>query len=379
MVKPYIPTALPFDILEWGSLVRLIGRVNAELARYDGVLQSIPSPLLLLSPMTTQEAVLSSKIEGTQANLREVMEYQAAPNVVGDIDGRKREDIQEIINYRAATDEAIARLEKRPLSLNLILGIHATLLNSVRGYNKARGKFRVSQNYIGTPGSTIQTARFVPPEPMRLMEHLDNWEKYIHYDEKDKLVQLAIIHAQFEIIHPFLDGNGRVGRILIPLFLYEKGMLSSPTFYLSEYLEMNRKAYTDGLLAITEEGDWQGWIQFFLQAILEQARANNRKAQKILDLYNEMKILVPEKTRSPYAIQILDTMFNEPIFTSRLFAKIADIPKPTTDRILSKLAADDIIQVIIPRRGQLPALFIFQRLFNIVEGHTLTDYTTNSP
>ena len=228
MVKPYIPHSLPLGDIEWGSLVRLISRANFEIALYDGVLRTMPNATVLLSPMTTQEAVLSSRIEGTQASLREVLEYQAAPNVVGDIGSQKREDIQEIINYRMAMDEAVVRLDKRPLSLNLILGIHATLLNSVRGYNKARGQFRTSQNYIGTPGSTIETARFVPPEPMRLMEHLDNFEKYVHFDEEDRLVQLAIIHAQFEIIHPFLDGNGRVGRILVPLFLYEKACCPVP-------------------------------------------------------------------------------------------------------------------------------------------------------
>ena len=377
MVKPYIPDSLPLGDIEWGALVRLISRANFEIALYDGVLRTMPNATVLLSPMTTQEAVLSSRIEGTQASLREVLEYQAAPNVVGDIGSQKREDIQEIINYRMAMDEAVVRLDKRPLSLNLILGIHATLLNSVRGYNKARGQFRTSQNYIGTPGSAIETARFVPPEPTRLMEHLDNWEKYVHYDEEDRLVQLAIIHAQFEIIHPFLDGNGRVGRILVPLFLYEKGLLSSPTFYLSEYLETNRTSYTDKLLAITEKDDWQGWIQFFLQAVVEQAKSNNRKAQSILDLYDEMKILVPDSTRSPYAIQILDTMFNGTVFTGGLFAKMADIPKPTTDRILARLAEDDILQVISPRRGRLPTLFIFQRLFNIVEGQNLPNYYTD--
>ena len=136
----------------------------------------------------------------------------------------------------------------------------------------------------------------------------------------------------------------------------------------------NRMAYTDKLLAITEEDDWQGWIQFFLQAVVEQAKANNRKAQSILDLYDEMKTLVPESTRSPYAIQILDTMFNGTVFTGSLFAEMADIPKPTTDRILARLAADDILQVISPRRGRLPTLFIFQRLFNIVEGQNLPIY-----
>ena len=373
MVKPYVPNSLPLDDIEWGPLVRLIGRANYELALYDGVLRTIPNASILLSPMTTQEAVLSSKIEGTQASLRDVMEYQAAPNVVGDAGSQKREDIQEIINYRRAMDEAVVRLEERPLSLNLILGIHSTLLNSVRGYNKARGKFRTSQNYIGTPGSTIQTARFVPPEPMRLMEHLDNWEKYIHYDDEDRLIQLAIIHAQFEIIHPFLDGNGRVGRILIPLFLYEKEMLSSPTFYLSEYLETNRATYADRLLAITEEGDWQGWIRFFLEAIAKQASANTRKAQSILSLYDEMKTRVTESTRSIYAIQILDTMFSQPVFTNSIFASMANMPRPTATRALNKLAQDDILQVIIQSSGQRPTIFMFDQLIREVQVSALHD------
>lgn len=372
MVKPYIPDSLPLEDIEWGSLVRLIGQANAGLARYDGVLQTIPNPSLLLSPMTTQEAVLSSRIEGTQANLTEVLEYQAAPNQAG-VGKQRKDDILEIVNYRIAMDMAVEELEKRPLSLNLFRDIHFTLLDSVRGRDKARGEFRRIQNHIGRPGSTIENARFVPPAPKHLMEHLDNFEKYVHFDEEDRLVQLAIVHAQFEIIHPFLDGNGRVGRILIPLFLYEKTILSSPTFYLSEYLDENDTEYRDRLLAITAEGDWLGWIQFFLGAIAKQASANTSKARSILNLYDEMKTKVAESTRSPYAIQILDAIFSRPLFTTNQFAEIADIPNRTATRVLNRLSESGILQVAIGGQGRSPTIFVFDQLIQEVERASFQD------
>ena len=367
MVNPYIPDSLPLNSIDWGSLVRLIGQANAELARYDSVLQSIPDASLLLSPMRMQEAVLSSRIEGTQANLAEVFEYQATPNREG-IGSHRSDDFLEIINYRMAMDRAIEQLEKRPLSLNLFREIHFTLLDSVRGRDKGRGEFRKVQNYIGLQRSSIENARYVPPAPEYLMAHLDNFEKYIHYDEEDRLVQLAIVHAQFEIIHPFLDGNGRVGRILIPLFLYEKGLLTSPNFYMSEYLEAHDEAYRDGLLAITAAGDWLGWIQFFLNAVAEQAGANNRRARNILELYNEMKEAVPKSTHSQYAIQILDTMFSYPIFTRNQFSEMAGIPRRTATRLLNKLNEDEILQIVALGQGQQPTIFMFNRLFDEIEG-----------
>ena len=214
-------------------------------------LQGIINPQVLLSPLTTNEAVLSSRIEGTQASLVEVLEFEASPKV--DIQTEKQKDIQEIINYRQAIGMAVEWLEEKPVTLNMIKEIHSILLDSVRGKDKGRGRFRTVQNWIGRPGTPMECAEYVPPEPMRLMEFLSNLEKYIHYEGKDPLVQLAIVHAQFEIIHPFVDGNGRVGRILAPLFLYEKRVLSSPMFYISQYLETNRNLYYDCLKAISQD------------------------------------------------------------------------------------------------------------------------------
>ena len=233
-MRPFVPESLPLQDIDWSAHITLIGRANRALAQYDGILFGVPNPVVLLSPMTTQEAVVSSKIEGTQATLGEVLKFEAGEEIDGE---SKRLDIQEIINYRHALWSAENALKTRPFTLNLLLELHGTLLNSVRGRNKSRGQFRTEQNWIGPPGTTIEQASFVPPAPLFVKEHLDNWEKYYHADERDPLVQLAIVHAQFEIIHPFLDEKWSLRAHLVSLFLYEKKLLSRPMFYLSGYVQ----------------------------------------------------------------------------------------------------------------------------------------------
>ncbi|MBF0541247.1 MAG: Fic family protein [Nitrospirae bacterium] len=298
---PYFPNELPLKKLNWESFVHLIGKANYEIARFEGILQAIINHLVLLYPLTTQEAALSSKIEGTIATIEEVYQYEA--KVLKDISDKKHNDILEILNYRKALDFAVESLNTRPISLNLILDIHSMLLDSVRGMTKARRELRKTQNWLGRPGTKIENASYIPPSPERLMEAFDNLEKYIHCDELDTLVQLAIVHAQFEVIHPFLDGNGRVGRILIPLFLYEKKLLKSPVFYISEYLEANREIYYDRLNQISHNDNWDDWIIFFLTAIIEQSRSNTLKAKAILDLYEKMKGVVSSIVRSQFSIE----------------------------------------------------------------------------
>jgi len=361
-MKPYIPEMLPLKSLNWVEFIHLIGEANRELARYEGILKGIVNPAVFLSPLTTQEAVLSSRIEGTQATLEEVLEYEAAPKK----NTFKEQDILEIINYRRALDHAVIYLKKKPISLNLIKEVHDILLDSVRGKNKARGQFRTTQNYIGTLGTTIEQASYIPPPPERLTELLSNLEKYIHSGEKDPLVQLAIVHAQFESIHPFLDGNGRVGRILIPLFLMEKKLLSSPVFYMSAYLEAHRDIYFEKLNAITKNREWEDWITFFLEAIIAQAKNNAGKATEILNLYDEMKIKVASATRSQFVIQALDTIFTSPIFKSSEFIKSSGIPLRSGLRILGQLEDQGIISVTRERQGKRPAIMEFTDLLNIV-------------
>lgn len=364
-MKPYIPDTLPLQNLDWVKFVSLIGKANAELARYDGILQGVINPHVLLSPLTTNEAVLSSRIEGTQASLVEVLEFEASPRVA--IETEKQKDIQEIINYRKAIGMAVNWLTKKPITLNMIKEEHSVLLDSVRGKDKGRGRFRAVQNWIGKHGTPIEQADYVPPEPMRLMEFLSNFEKYIHYEEKDPLVQLAIVHAQFEIIHPFVDGNGRLGRILIPLFLYEKTLLSTPMFYISEYLEANRDVYYGRLKAITQDKKWEEWVEFFLSAVIEQAKTNSKKARAILDLYEKKKERIQTITHSQYVIKILDTLFARPVFSTTDFIHRSGIPKASAIRFIKLLEKEAVVSVLRKGSGRKAGIFIFDKLLRIIE------------
>lgn len=364
-MKPYKPVNLPLTQINWESHIRHIGQANSSLARFDGILTGMVNPKIPLSPLTTQEAVLSSKIEGTQASLEEVLEFEVGADE--GVEPDKQADIHEIINYRQAMNLAIERLNKLPLCLNLIRELHKTLLDSVRGRNKAPGEFRRIQNFIGKPDCTIENATFVPPSVDLMTPALHNWEKYLHFEEKDPLVQLAVAKAQFEIIHPFLDGNGRLGRMLVPLFLFEKKILSSPMFYLSAYFEANREEYYFALQNITRQGDWNSWITFFLNATIEQAKKNNSKARAILSLYDRMKAEIPRITRSQFAIQALDSLFDFPIFRNTDFTKRAKIPKVTSLRILRTLYKNKIIQTLRQGGGRRARVMIFPDLINIVD------------
>lgn len=283
--------------LDLHRLLPLVGPANAELARYDGILSAVPNADVLLAPLITQEAVLSSRIEGTQATFGEVLEFEASAEAASE---ERKADIHEVLNYRAAMRHAVVQMETLPLSQRLVKGAHQVLMEGVRGHNRAPGEYRRTPNWIGRPGCTLDEARFVPPEANLVPDAMSAWERYIHADAPDKLVQLAIIHAEFEAIHPFLDGNGRLGRLLVPLYLVDKRLLSSPNFYISAYLEAHRDEYYDRLLAVSRENDWTGWGAFFLTAIIEQARSNSAKARAILDLYQEKKLRIVDLTHSQY-------------------------------------------------------------------------------
>lgn len=361
-MKPYQPHTLPLANISWDQLIDLMGKANRYIARYDGLLQSVINPDVLLAPLRTQEAVLSSKIEGTQATLEEVLEFE----VDAEADDHLKGDIWEVLNYRIALKQGRDVMKARPLSLNTIKKMHATLMRGVRGDAKDPGNFRRIQNFIGSPGSTLENARFVPPTVPDMMEGLSNWEKYMHFDDKDVLVQLAIVHAQFEIIHPFLDGNGRMGRILIPLFLYHKRIIQEPVFYLSDFLESNRSDYYDALKEITDSGSWTNWIRFFLNAIIVQAEKNIQKTREIINLYETVKKEIVDSTHSQFASQCLDSLFVQPIFSSRNFEKNSNIPRSSVARLLSTLVENNIIVIGQQGAGRRPTIYGFRRLLNIV-------------
>lgn len=365
-MKPIVPQQLPLSGIDWAAHISLIGQANRGLARYDGILYGVPNPDILLSPLTTQEAVLSSRIEGTQATLGEVLKFEAGEQIAEE---SKRQDIQEIINYREALRAAERALKKRPFNLNLLLELHAILMNSVRGRDKDRGRFRKIQNWIGARGTPIEKATFVPPDPMFLHAHLDNWEKYYHGEERDPLIQLAVVHAQFEIIHPFLDGNGRMGRILIPLFLHEKQLLSRPMFYLSNYLEAHREEYVARLRDLESPGAWNRWIEFFLRALVEQAETNAKTARAIIKLYENMKNSVIDLTRSQYAVPLLDHLFRQPIFQSTHLAGQKGMPsKPMVMEMLGRLRKAGILKVVREGSGRRAQVLALAELVNLSEG-----------
>lgn len=366
-MNPFEPQTLPLDTIAWEPLIPLLGKANRSLAYYDGVLKGLPDPELLLSPMTTQEAVLSSRIEGTQASLSDVLKYEAGEIPAGEA---RQLDIQEVLNYRKALKTAERELKTRPFNLNMLRKLHSILLDSVRGRDKDRGNFRRVQNWIGAHGTPIEQATFVPPHPGQVMRALDNWERYYHQECPDRLVQLAVLHGQFEIIHPFLDGNGRLGRMLVPIYLYEKGLLSRPMMYLSGYLESKREEYYRRLRALhAEEGAWNDWIAFFLRALDEQARGDADKAKRIITLYAELKIRAIELTRSQYAIPILDQLFRKPVFTASTLVGMKGLPsKPVIMNILHKLRSEGMLKTIREGSGRRPQVFAFAALVNLCEG-----------
>ena len=355
----------PEERLDWPVLIPLISPAAAAVARYDGMLAAIPDPRVLLSPLTTQEVVLSSRIEGSQATMGEVLEFEAGQEPDSPA---RRDDIHEVSNYRAAVRRAEEMLKELPLCQRVIREAHSVLLTGVRGEGKSPGAYRRTPNWIGPPGCAIDEAKFVPIGADKLPDAMSAWERYIHEDAPDRLVQLAVLHAEFEALHPFLDGNGRLGRMLVPLFLWQCGLIRQPMFYISAYFEARRDAYYEGLLAVSRDDDWTGWCRFFLEAVRAQAEENLARTQGIIDLYDSMKSRVADLTRSRYAIQALDWIFERPIFSSSDFVTTAGIPEPTARRFLKVLRGGEILRELSPGRGRRAGVLLFPEILNVVEG-----------
>jgi Fic family protein len=353
--------------LVWDRLVPLIGPANAALARYDGTLAAVPNAAVLLSPLMTQEAVLSSRIEGTQATMAEVMEFEAGilPEVP---DANRTADIHEVLNYRKAMGRAVDLMKELPLCQRVIKEAHNILMHGVRGQGKAPGEYRKIPNWIGPPGTPMERATYIPILGDKLPSAMNRWERFIHEDAPDKLVQLALLHAEFEALHPFLDGNGRLGRMFVPLFLFNVGLLRSPMFYISAYLEARRDEYYERLLAISRDGDWTGWCIFFLEAMKKQAEENLQKAGAILELYEVEKANFVEWTHSQHAIRALDFIFVHPIFSATAFADESNIPKSTAIRILKILRTKMIFSMLREAKGKQAAVYAYRPLLNISEG-----------
>lgn len=360
----------PEKKLDWKSLVEYIEPAVSALARYDGVLSGIPNAALLFSPLTTREAVLSSKIEGTQATMGEVLKFEADSDSSA-ISENKKNDIDEILNYRKAIRFVMEELNTKPLCQRVIKNAHRILMNSVRGATKAPGEYRKNPNWIGPLGCTIENASYIPISADKLPDGMSDWEKYLNSTTRSKLVQLAILHAEFEALHPFLDGNGRLGRMLIPLFLASINLIQSPMFYISEYFEANKNEYYTRLRNISAENDWTSWCIFFLKAVKTQAENNRIKALKIIEFYNEMKKCLPDLTHSQHGIIALDLIFDRPIFKATDFIASDKIPEATARRLLKTFKNAGIISTTKNASGRQAAIYSFTKLLNIAEGHDI--------
>ncbi len=363
--RAYVPRLLPPEpALCMDKLYPLLDQATAELGRLDGMSQILPDPSLFLYMYVRKEALLSSQIEGTQSSLSDLLlfELDALPGVPMD-------DTTEVSCYVNAMDYGLERLTTLPLSLRLIREIHARLMANGRGNTKMPGEFRTSQNWIG--GSRPGNARFVPPPPERLMESLGAFELFLH-DEKvhlPVLIKAALAHVQFETIHPFLDGNGRLGRLLITFMLCEQGILKRPMLYLSLYLKTHRDTYYQHLQSVRETGNWEDWIAFFLTGVAETARQATDALQNILRCFAEDRALIEHSGKSTAAmLKIYAFMQHHPIVNTHRIRSATPLSLPTILRSLHGLEALGIVKEVTGKERH--KLFVYQRYLDILSDGT---------
>ena len=349
----------PFDLpklpakINYNDLVEHIAKAHTALARLDEMLKHIGNPSHLERTFFTREAVLSSKIEGTQVTLEDVLKEEAKDKKSSTEDSERQRDIVEVLNYRRAMRTGVKMVEDgRPLGENAVKELHKILLQSVRGRTRAPGEFRREQVYIAPEGTPMEEARYVPPVPKDIPELYSNLDRYLNLEdsERDPLVQIAIAHYQFEAIHPFNDGNGRIGRLLIPLFLYNRKIIARPLIYISKYFEENRRDYYDLLNDVSYKDAWTPWIRFFLHGLCEQAYEATELGRAIIALRNEYRTHLAE-FHSTYAFNLLDAIFQRPYFTPTQIRKESGIKNSQTVlTLISKFVEAGILKDMEPKR-----------------------------
>lgn len=341
--KSFIPHKLPpeppveFD----AEMMGLLSEADRKLGRLDGITQILPNPELFVAMYVQKEAVLSSQIEGTQASLTDVLEINAKDE--------KHEDITEVVNYVNAMNFGLSRLKEFPLCLRLIREIHEKLLNNGRGSNRNPGEFRRTQNWIGPSGCTLNNARFVPPTVPDMEKALEDLEDFFYQEDYiPALIKIAMIHAQFESIHPFLDGNGRMGRLLITFWLCQQGILTQPLLYLSYYFKKNRLEYYDRLMDVREKGDWEGWIKFFLRGVSFTSDEATGTVKEIIELKTRCEKLITNKGYSKAYSILLDDLFKHPVVSKNNLTDILGVSYPTVSKMVDDFCADNILQDVTP-------------------------------
>jgi Fic family protein len=346
----FVPDPLPPAMLLGSLPVKLVEEASRALGELVGVGRRLPNPHMLIRPFLRQEAILSSRIEGTHTTPKELLLFEISPNV-----SPSTPDVREVSNYVKALEYGLAGLNELPVCLRLIRELHAKLLKGVRGADRRPGEFRSIQNYISQPGRQIQDARFVPPPPQEMKRALEDLEIYIHTaDDLPSLVRIALVHYQFEAIHPFADGNGRIGRLLISLLLCESGLLLKPLLYLSAYFERNRTAYYDHLLRVSQAGAWNEWIEFFLLGVTEQAREATNRCLALLDLWQEYRNKMQEARSSALLLRLVDALFARPALTIPLAKKLLRVTYPSAQRNVYRLErAGILVEVTHRKRNRL--------------------------
>jgi len=341
--QAFVPKPLPPDppIQIDAEMVHLLSEADRALGRLDGITSILPNPDLFVGMYVRQEAVLSSQIEGTQSTLEDVLQFEID---AGGDDALK--DVSEVVNYVRAMNYGLDRLDKLPLSLRLIREIHDELLRGARGSNRQPGEFRTTQNWIGPAGCTLMTATFVPPPVPEMREALGDLEKFLHFEgTMPALIHCGLAHAQFETIHPFLDGNGRVGRLLITFLLCQRQILSRPLLYLSLYLKRHRSQYYDRLMAVRTDGDWEAWLTFFLRGAAEVSVSAAQTARKILSLREDgRKIFLKHFRNSTLAQRFFDFLFEQPMFNVRMVEKHLDCSFAKANQLVVQVEANGLLK-----------------------------------
>jgi len=357
--RAFHPDPLPPKLNWTPKLVRALSDADQLLGRLAGEGRRLPNPHLLIRPFVQREAVFSSRIEGTQSTLGELLASDA-----GVVVARSPEDLREVGNYVAALEHGIARLKTLPLSIRLVRELHEKLMTGVRGDHATPGELRRSQNWIGPPGSTLTQATYVPPPHEEMLDYLGSWEKFLHDETLPPLVQTALMHYQFEAIHPFLDGNGRVGRLLITLLLMQRGVLPLPLLYLSAFFEATRRDYYDGLRAVTERSAWEDWLLYFLNGVARQSEDALSRAERINQQLDQWRKHV-SRTGSGVALRLLDLLATNPFITMRKAEAQLGVAYNTAATALRRLVRLRIVkQVGDARRDRV---FCAQALLDILE------------
>lgn len=356
----------PPSRIDANQLIMPIASASAALARYDQMLKGMHNSEILLAPLRNQEAVVSSRMEGTVSTLDEVLRYEADQEENEDATaGNYRNEAIEVFLYSRALSAAQRSMEQgAPLSSFLIKSAHKVLLGFGRGAQLSPGEFKTEQNYLAD--RTKRKVLFVPMRPEQLNDGMERLFTFIQSEEWQILIKTALAHLEFEALHPFKDGNGRIGRMLITLMLWKYGAISAPHFYISSYFEDRRDEYIDRMREVSKSGAWTEWTVFFLEALEAQAQKNLATAERIRDLYEELKKEFPQLLSSQWSTAALDFLFSRPVFRNNVFTRKSGIPETTAHRFTRILVDNELVKTLEPASGRRPALYSFEPLLRIV-------------